>query len=93
MWQLTGHSRTIIGVEVLRDETVILLVLDPSHTPQQMSELRATNTAVSAMRLIRRSLANMKARHYQVVAVCGIMDTDTEYQVSATTTLFVIVCY
>lgn len=66
---------------MLRDETVILLVLDPSHTPAQMGELRGTNTALSAMRLIRKSLAAMKARHYQVVAVCGIMDTDAEYQV------------
>lgn len=33
------------------------------------------------MRLIRKSLAAMKARQYQVVAVCGIMDTEYEYQV------------
>ncbi|KAG8241968.1 hypothetical protein J6590_075543 [Homalodisca vitripennis] len=80
--QHQGHSRTIIGVEVLRDESVILLVLDPSHTPGQMAELRGTNTAISTMRLIRKSLMAMKARHYQVVAVCGIMDTDAEYQVT-----------
>lgn len=68
-------------MEVLRDETVILLVLDPSHSPVQMAELRGTNTALSTLRLLRKSLVAMKARHYQVVAVCGIMDTDAEYQV------------
>lgn len=46
-----------------------------------MAELRNTSSAMLAMRLIRKSLAAMKARHYQVVAVCGIMDTETEYQV------------
>lgn len=80
--QHQGHSRTIVGVEQLKDGTVLLLVLDPSHSPHQMADLRGTATAMSAMRLIRKSLAAMKARHYQVVAVCGIMDTETEYQAS-----------
>lgn len=68
---------------MLRDETVILLLLDPSHSPGQMAELRGTNSALSTMRLLRKSLGAMKARHYQVVAVCGIMDTDAEYQVQS----------
>ncbi|XP_075210718.1 zinc finger-containing ubiquitin peptidase 1-like [Lycorma delicatula] len=80
--QHQGHSRTIIGCEQLKDGTVFLLILDPSHSPQQMSELRSTSTAIGAMRLIRKSLVAMKARHYQVVAVCGIMDTEAEYQQS-----------
>ena len=46
-----------------------------------MSQFRNTSTAVAAMRLIRKSLAAMKARQYQLVAVCGIMDTEHEYQV------------
>lgn len=79
---IEGHSRTIVGVEQLKDGTVLLLVLDPSHSPHQMADLRGTATAMSAMRFIRKSLAAMKARHYQVVAVCGIMDTESEYQVS-----------
>lgn len=46
-----------------------------------MSQFQNTATAASAMRLIRKSLAAMKARQYQIVAVCGIMDTEQEYQV------------
>ncbi|XP_069700101.1 zinc finger-containing ubiquitin peptidase 1-like isoform X1 [Periplaneta americana] len=78
--QHQGHSRTIVGVEQLKDGGLCLLVFDPSHSPHQMAQFRNTSTGVAAMRLIRKSLAAMKARQYQVVAVCGIMDTEYEYQ-------------
>jgi hypothetical protein len=78
---VSGHSRTIVGVEQLKDGGQCLLVFDPSHSPRQMAQFRNTSTAVAGMRLIRKSLAAMKARQYQVVAVCGIMDTEYEYQV------------
>ncbi|XP_039287859.1 zinc finger-containing ubiquitin peptidase 1 isoform X1 [Nilaparvata lugens] len=82
--QHQGHSRTIVGCEQLKEGGggPLLLVLDPSHSPHQMLELRNTATALAAMRLIRKSLHAMKARHYQVVAVAGIMDTEAEYQQS-----------
>ncbi|XP_071439130.1 zinc finger-containing ubiquitin peptidase 1-like [Hetaerina americana] len=80
--QHQGHSRTIVGVEQLKDSSISLLVFDPSHSPHQMSHFRNTATAISGMRLIRKSLSAMKARQYQVVAVCGIMDTEQEYQQS-----------
>ncbi|KAG8234327.1 hypothetical protein J437_LFUL013067 [Ladona fulva] len=79
--QHQGHSRTIVGVEQLKDGSIYLLVFDPSHSPHQMSQFYDTATALSGMRLIRKSLSAMKARQYQVVAVCGIMDTEQEYQV------------
>ncbi|XP_066994665.2 zinc finger-containing ubiquitin peptidase 1 [Anabrus simplex] len=80
--QHQGHSRTIVGVEQLKDGGLCLLVFDPSHSPHQMAQFRNTATSTSAMRLIRKTLAAMKARQYQVVAVCGIMDTEYEYQQS-----------
>uniref|UniRef100_A0A1B6CYF8 Zinc finger-containing ubiquitin peptidase 1 n=1 Tax=Clastoptera arizonana TaxID=38151 RepID=A0A1B6CYF8_9HEMI len=80
--QHQGHSRTIVGVEQLKDGTVFLLLLDPSHSPHQMAELRNTSSAMLALRLIRKSLAAMKAKHYQIVAICGIMDNEIEYQQS-----------
>ncbi|KAL1123488.1 hypothetical protein AAG570_002568 [Ranatra chinensis] len=80
--QHQGHSRTIIGVEQLRDGGVMLLVLDPSHSTGQMAELRSTSTAPNAMRLLRKPLVAMKAKQYQIVAVSGIMDSEVEYQVS-----------
>jgi hypothetical protein len=36
------------------------------------------------MRLLRKTLASMRAKHYQIVAVSGIMDSDIEYQVHHT---------
>ncbi|KAJ8686629.1 hypothetical protein QAD02_022423 [Eretmocerus hayati] len=80
--QHQGHSRTIIGVEQLRDGSIIMLVLDPSHSPAQMAQFNSTSNAATAMRLVRISTAAMKARQYQIVAVVGIMDTEFQYQQS-----------
>ncbi|XP_076390274.1 zinc finger-containing ubiquitin peptidase 1 isoform X2 [Megachile rotundata] len=80
--QHQGHSRTIIGVEQLRDGSITMLVLDPSHSPAQMAQFNSTSSALGAMRLVRKSIAAMKARQYQVVAVTGIMETDLEYHES-----------
>ncbi|XP_066601651.1 zinc finger-containing ubiquitin peptidase 1-like [Prorops nasuta] len=80
--QHQGHSRTIMGVETLRDGSITMLVLDPSHTPAQMAQFSSTSSASSAMRLIRKSTAAMKARQYQVVAVTGTMDTELQFHQS-----------
>ncbi|XP_047354397.1 zinc finger-containing ubiquitin peptidase 1-like isoform X1 [Vespa velutina] len=80
--QHQGHSRTIMGVERLRDGSITMLVLDPSHSPSQMAQFNSTSSAPGAMRLVRKSTAAMKAKQYQVVAVTGIMDTEEQYQQS-----------
>ncbi|KAK5641977.1 hypothetical protein RI129_010524 [Pyrocoelia pectoralis] len=80
--QHQGHSRTIMGVEVHRDGTIVLLVLDPSHSPTQMRQLLDISSGSTAMRLLRKSEASMKARQYQVVAVVGMIDSDQQYQQS-----------
>ncbi|XP_046436198.1 zinc finger-containing ubiquitin peptidase 1-like isoform X1 [Neodiprion fabricii] len=80
--QHQGHSRTIMGVEQLRDGSITMLVLDPSHSPSQMSQFSSTSSAPGAMRLVRKSAAAMKARQYQVVAVTGMMDSEAQYQQS-----------
>ncbi|KAI5713056.1 hypothetical protein M8J75_013421 [Diaphorina citri] len=78
--QHQGHSRTIMGVEQLRDGSLHLLILDPSHSVHQMSQWRDTRKAQACLRLLRKSALQMKAPQYQVVAVTGIMDTEAEYQ-------------
>ncbi|KAG8039495.1 hypothetical protein G9C98_008138 [Cotesia typhae] len=80
--QHQGHSRTIMGVEQLRDGSITMLVLDPSHTPVQMGQFNSTSSAPGAMRLIRKSTAAMKARQYQIVAVVGTMENESRYQMS-----------
>lgn len=80
--QHQGHSRTIIGCEQLKDSSIRLLVFDPSHNKVQMEQFSNTSTATNAVRLIRRPLAAMKARQYQIVTVTGIIETDQEFQQS-----------
>ncbi|KAG5878214.1 hypothetical protein JTB14_020791 [Gonioctena quinquepunctata] len=80
--QHQGHSRTIMGIEVHRDGSLILLVLDPSHSPQQMAQFGDTNSVAAALRLLRKSESAMKARQYQIVAVVGMIDSEQQYQQS-----------
>ncbi|CAG9773139.1 unnamed protein product [Ceutorhynchus assimilis] len=76
--QHQGHSRTIMGIEVHRDGSLVLLVLDPSHSPQQMAQLGDVSN--TQLRLLRKSEAAMKARQYQIVAVVGMTDNEQQYQ-------------
>ncbi|XP_018577334.1 zinc finger with UFM1-specific peptidase domain protein-like [Anoplophora glabripennis] len=80
--QHQGHSRTIMGIEVHRDGSLVLLVLDPSHSPQQMAQFGDTNSVTAALRLLRKSEAAMKARQYQIVAIVGMIDNEQQYQQS-----------
>lgn len=68
----------------MRDGSKTMIVLDPSHTPMQMGQFNSTSSAPGAMRLIRKSTAAMKARQYQIVAVVGIVENDSRYQVNET---------
>lgn len=70
-----------MGIEVHRDGSLILLVLDPSHSPQQMAQFGDTNSSTVALRLLRKSEAAMKARQYQIVGVVGTIDSEHQYQV------------
>lgn len=79
--QHQGHSRTIMGVELPRDGNVQLLVLDPSHSPQQMAQLSSSNTVYHGIRLLRKGPSAMRARQYQLVAAIGVIDTEAQYQV------------
>ena len=70
-----------MGVEQLRDGSIIMLLLDPSHSPAQMSKFNSQSNTASAMRLVRVSTAAMKAKQYQIVAVISLMETESQYQV------------
>lgn len=70
-----------MGIEVQRDGSLVLLVLDPSHSPQQMAQFGDTANSGAALRLLRRSEGAMKAKQYQIVAVTGTIDTEQQYQV------------
>lgn len=79
-----------MGIEVHKDGSLVLLVLDPSHSPQQMAQLGDTTSASTALRLLRKSDVAMKARQYQIVAVIGTIDSDHQFEVSFKCSLFII---
>lgn len=77
IWFSLGHSRTVVGVEKLSDGTILLLVLDPSS---HYDKLR-TESGMSTMAHIRKSMHTFKSKQYQLVTVRGIMTSDAEFEV------------
>jgi len=84
--QHQGHSRLCIGVEEHpRGECPIyLLLFDPSHAPRQMKALiQNVSSNVSAqLRLLRRSLKQMRSKQYQILYIDGIYEDDAEFEQS-----------
>eukprot|EP00795_Rhopilema_esculentum_P017399 gene17399-8999_t len=84
--QHQGHSRLCIGVEEHpRGECpVYLLLFDPSHAPRQMKALlQNVSSNVSAqLRLLRRSLKQMRSKQYQILYIDGLYEDDLEIEQS-----------
>ena len=59
------------------------MLFDPSHAPRQMKALvQNVSTNIGAqLRLLRRSLKQMRSKQYQIVFIDGVMDSDQEYEV------------
>lgn len=70
--QHQGHSRTIVGIEKLKDKSVRLLIFDPSTSKKQISLFHSIVNA-NLMRTLRRSIQGLKSKQYQIVAVTGIL--------------------
>jgi len=68
--QHQGHSRTVVGVEQMVGGSVKLLILDPSHSHENLQQ--------NTMRLVRKTLNSMKSKQYQLVIVRGLIDTPTK---------------
>lgn len=75
---LSGHSRTVVGVEKLSDGTLLLLLLDPSNHYDNLK----TEGGMATMSQIRRSMYTFKSKQYQLVTVRGIMTSDSDFEVS-----------
>lgn len=80
LYVILGHSRTIVGVEELKDKSTRLLIFDPSARKKQMQLFHSIVNA-NLMRTLRKPLENLKAKQYQIVVVLGVL-TETEYKVS-----------
>jgi len=66
--QHQGHSRTVVGVEQSNGHAIKLLILDPSHTPDNIN-------SNNVMRMVRKTVNSMKSKQYQLVVVRGVLDT------------------
>lgn len=76
--QHQGHSRTIVGIEELKDKSLRLLIFDPSARKKQMQLFHSIVNA-NLMRTLRKPLENLKAKQYQIVAVVGVL-SEQEYK-------------
>ncbi|KAH3738294.1 zinc finger-containing ubiquitin peptidase 1-like [Dreissena polymorpha] len=76
--QHQGHSRTIIGIEELKDKHLRLLLFDPSVRKKQMTVFHSIVNA-NIMKTLRKPLEYMKSKQYQIVAVTGIL-SEQDYQ-------------
>lgn len=81
---LTGHSRTIVGVEEHHDNSLRLLILDPSVPPYKMKLAARAEDSGNLIRLIRHPPSSLKHKQYQLLAVDGIMN-DSEIEVRVIT--------
>ena len=80
---LAGHSRTILGIEEMKDNSLRLLIFDPGCSKRQMAHFQGIVDG-NLMRTIRRTLQGLKARQYQIVAVIGTMtEKESEVQVGS----------
>ena len=72
--QHSGHSRTVVGVEVLKKTgQTRLLIFDPSHS--HMPQLLGANVG-RVMRAVRKSV--LKSEQFQIVAVTGVFGSQAE---------------
>lgn len=73
-----GHSRTVVGIEEMREGGFRLLIFDPSTPRKQMQQYHGVVNSGN-LRTIRRTLYGLKAKQYQLVAVTGVL-TDQQYE-------------
>ena len=84
--QHQGHSRTIVGIEVLSSggegRNLRLLVFDPSHSKSHMATLSKSSPTSSeagqVMRMLRKAPPAIKCKQYQIVTVTGVFASDKE---------------
>ena len=77
--QHDGHSRTIIGIEGGKNES--LLIFDPSSRKVKLEQFRSSNS--KSMQLFRNSMQSFnKNNEYQLVIIRDVLTSEKEYQVS-----------
>lgn len=80
-YPLSGHSRTVVGMEVLKNGDKMLLILDPGVGRYQMEKSLGNWNSSSSLQLLRKSLYAMKSEQFQIATVVGIVSSEQEFQV------------
>ena len=82
---ITGHSRTIVGMEQLRSPMdgcpFRVVSFDPSHRPGRIRALLRPDarTTLHDFLFLKQNIRMMKKEKYQLVVVRGVMQSDQEY--------------
>ena len=66
-----GHSRTIVGVEILKNGDKRLLIFDPSHQSMARLLTNQEKDCAAILKSMRKSSSGIKSRQYQIVAIKG----------------------
>lgn len=73
---LTGHSRTIVGMEERKNGSVCMLLLDPGCPSGDMKKLLTSSTAAGCVGRMRKFPGHLKHTQYQVVMVEGVLSPE-----------------
>eukprot|EP00057_Strongylocentrotus_purpuratus_P001957 XP_003723558.1 PREDICTED: zinc finger with UFM1-specific peptidase domain protein [Strongylocentrotus purpuratus] len=79
-FQHEGHSRTIVGYDMMKDKSTRILLFDPSHRVADANALRRGDITGHSLKSMRKTLNQMKAKQYQIVCIEGIITSDQEYE-------------
>lgn len=78
---VSGHSRTIVGIEESASGETVLLLFDPGRNAVFMRKFLNDRPQYNLMNCVKFGLNRFKAQQYQIVAVDGIM-SEAEVEVS-----------
>ena len=87
----SGHSRTIVGIEDLRNGNTNLLLFDPGVPKARMEQFHG-KINYNLLQTVRKTFNAFRAKQYQIVAVVGILD-DREFEVGCVCDVCVCVVY
>lgn len=89
---MIGHSRTVVGIEERKNQTLCLLVFDPGCPSREMQKLLKQDMEANSLKQLRKFVGNLKHKQYQIVAVEGIL-TPEEKIVSLYVEFYLIFFY
>ena len=88
---ITGHSRTIVGVEEMTDGSLTLLIFDPGC--HQMKKFQTSSDIGSLIHLMRKGVGSLTSRQYQILSVHGLIYDSQEHQATNYVIAVVLWCY